>query len=208
MLYVFSVSKYSNISAQSFMKTIVQFLSLLLVLTYVAPLSAECPCKSAVNSQPQEKSPLCGTDESMVYEEAPVDFNPKMEVAGCYCEFQGKILFLLRNPHKAQGNTWCVPGGKLEKQETPLAAVLREVREETGLNLSADALTDCGSVFVRFPNSDIILYLFRVHLDVVPRVLKISRKENIAYRWLSFDEAMGMHLIPGGKECLRIVFSR
>lgn len=41
--------------------------------------------------------------------------------------------------------SWMLPGGGLHKHETPVAGVLREVREETGLTLKAMTLTDKGT---------------------------------------------------------------
>jgi len=60
------------------------------------------------------------------------NFHPSIEVAGCYCEYEDKILLLKRTPHKHQGDTWGIPGGKLDEGETPQIAVIREVFEEVG----------------------------------------------------------------------------
>lgn len=43
----------------------------------------------------------------------------------------GEILLIRRS----DGGTWDLPGGAVEPGETPAAAVLREVREETGLDV-------------------------------------------------------------------------
>ena len=44
------------------------------------------------------------------------------------------ILVARRAPEAHLGNTWEFPGGKVEPGEEPLAAALRELREETGLD--------------------------------------------------------------------------
>ena len=157
---------------------------------------------------PSKNSRLVSAESSAatVYLEPPADFLPRAEVGGCFCESEGKLLFLLRSSHKPQGNTWCVPGGKLEKGETPQAAVVREVKEETGLLLAEDSLTYCQKVYVRFPERDIVLHLFRAPLAVIPSELSIAPDEHSAYRWVTFDEAANLPLIPGGLECLRYVF--
>ena len=69
-----------------------------------------------------------------VFIEPPEGFHPIVEAAGCYCEWSDKMLFLKRHPLKSQGNTWGIPRGKLEKNENPRMAVIREIREEVGLN--------------------------------------------------------------------------
>lgn len=143
---------------------------------------------------------------AIVYLDPPADFLPRAEVGGCFCESEGKLLFLLRSSHKPQGNTWCVPGGKLEQGETPQAAVLREVMEETGLLLAEEALRYCQKVYVRFPDRDIVLHLFRAPLAAIPSELSIAPDEHSTYRWVTFDEAVSLPLIPGGLECLRYAF--
>ena len=46
--------------------------------------------------------------------------------------------------HVTGQNHWDLPKGGIDADETPLAAALRETREESGLRLSADALIDLG----------------------------------------------------------------
>lgn len=141
--------------------------------------------------------------ETRVLLEPPEDFSPEIEVAGCYCEHEGKLLLLLRNPQKPQGNTWCVPGGKLENGETPLEAVIREVREETGIKLSKKSLVYRRTIYVRFPERDLILHLFNAHFKKEPKSLSIAPDEHVACRWVTFSQALELPLIPGGEDCLR-----
>jgi 8-oxo-dGTP pyrophosphatase MutT (NUDIX family) len=41
---------------------------------------------------------------------------------------------------RAHRNQWALPGGRCDKGETPAAAALREMHEEVGLDLEADAV--------------------------------------------------------------------
>ena len=151
--------------------------------------------------------PLCGSHGTCVFVEPPKDFSQQVEVASCYCEHEGKLLLLLRHPQKPQGNTWCVPGGKLDKGETPIQAVVREVKEETGINLPTESLVYCRKVYVRFPKRDIVLHLFKSHLKKMPRGFDLARDEHTAYRWVTVEQALEMPLIPGGDDCLRLITS-
>lgn len=160
------------------------------------------------SSSLEEESCLCADVSNYIYEDPPEGFSSEMEVAGCFCEHEGKVLYLLRNAEKPQGNTWCLPGGKLEKGESPREAVIREVKEETGLELSAESLSFCRKLFVRFPNSEFTLHLFRSSFTALPEKLELAQKEHSNYRWVTYEEALQLPLINGGKECLQLALQR
>jgi 8-oxo-dGTP diphosphatase len=46
-------------------------------------------------------------------------------------------LLLIRRGHAPHAGSWSLPGGRVERGETPEQAVEREVREETGLEVRA-----------------------------------------------------------------------
>jgi mutator protein MutT len=174
------------------------------VQTYVVLLLLILSCFAEAKEEKSDPKKVLCDPLSYVFLEPPEKFSQQVEVAGCFCEFQGRILLLLRNPEKPQGNTWCIPGGKLNSGETPLQAIVREVEEETGLHLPDESLTYCRTVYIRFPNSDIVLHLFRIQLLDVPRGLCVSACEHSAYCWATLEEALEMPLIPGGGDCMRI----
>lgn len=56
---------------------------------------------------------------------------------------QQRVLIAKRPSHAAHGGQWEFPGGKLEEHESPLAALIREIKEEVGLSIiSADFLCE------------------------------------------------------------------
>ena len=57
----------------------------------------------------------------------------------CYIEKNEKYLMLYRNKKKndANGGKWIGVGGKIEENESPDEALIREVKEETGLTLTS-----------------------------------------------------------------------
>lgn len=138
---------------------------------------------------------------TLVFFEPPPDFHAKISVAGCYCEFGDKILLLKRTPHKHQGNTWGIPGGKLDEGETPRTATVREVFEEVGLSFQEENLEEIGEMYIRGLLNDYIFYRFRVRLSALP-VLNLNLEEHVEARWLTIEEALKLPLIYGGSEAL------
>jgi 8-oxo-dGTP diphosphatase/(d)CTP diphosphatase len=47
----------------------------------------------------------------------------------------GQILFLKRKNAKNANNMWCLPGGRINTHENAEKAIIREVKEETNLDL-------------------------------------------------------------------------
>lgn len=82
--------------------------------------------------------------------------------AVCVLEHDGEVLFLSQ-PHR---RGWSLPGGLLDRGETPAQAVTREVREEVGLAI------DPGDPLVTgvHPRTQSVDVVFGVRLDQRPEL--------------------------------------
>ncbi len=58
-------------------------------------------------------------------------------VAGIVRDARGRVLVARRQPGKHLAGLWEFPGGKCEEGETPLDALVRELREEIGIHVEA-----------------------------------------------------------------------
>ena len=75
---------------------------------------------------------------------------------------EGRVLFVQRGEDPGKGR-WTIPGGYVEEDETPDAAVVREVFEETGLRVRVTDLLAIRNTLR--DNDQNAYYVFRVELD-------------------------------------------
>src|SRR3546814_15149537 len=80
--------------------------------------------------------PLCPGDAAALLAPKPV----VLVVAVALVDADGRVLLTQRPPGKKLAGMWEFPGGKVEPNETPEAALLRELREELDLDISAACL--------------------------------------------------------------------
>ncbi len=123
-----------------------------------------------------------------------------MEVSSCYFTCQGRFLLLQSSEHKNFGGTWSAPGGKLEPNETPKAAALRETFEETGIELDPGAIRFFKTFYVRYPHLDFVYHIFYLDISSLPQI-ELQPKEHIAYVWATPEEMKAMPLMPGAYPC-------
>lgn len=143
---------------------------------------------------------------SEFYLEKPPNFHVKVEVSTVFMECERKLLLLQRASHTFSPGNWAVPGGKLEKNETPLEGLLREISEELQLSPPPKALKYFKSFYVRHPVIDYRLHLFQWLLTSIPKIT-ITPKEHQAFLWQPIDRFSEVPLIEGQLEAFRAVYS-
>ena len=115
------------------------------------------------------------------------------------------FVLLRRHSHKASGDAWGLPAGKVEPGENLKDAVLREVAEETGVSLSPDNIQHVGSYFVRDGTFDFEWHVFSATLDTKPDIV-IHPHEHSEFKWVTPTEALGMNLIHDLPESIEIFY--
>jgi len=68
-------------------------------------------------------------------QDAPVTAAVMHVMAGVLCDAHGRVLLAQRPAGKHLAGLWEFPGGKREPGESPRATLLRELREELGIEL-------------------------------------------------------------------------
>ncbi len=94
---------------------------------------------------------------------------------------------------------WEFPGGKVDAGETAAEAIIREAREEAGIEISLSDKTP--RAVIRTSNGEVEYSLFA--WDNAPSELPVTLShEHQAYKWVSFTEARGLTLMAPHREFL------
>jgi len=90
---------------------------------------------------------------------------------------------------------WGIPGGHIEKGETPKEAAIRETREETSLQL--------GDVSVLKEKNDVMIYYSNSFTGEV----KLDR-EHTDWAWVSYDELDNYDIAPNLKDSVNLALEK
>ncbi len=128
--------------------------------------------------------------------DSPVDLDctqPILWVAAvALVDVDGRVLLAQRPEGKSMAGLWEFPGGKVEPGELPEAALIRELREELGINVGVGCLTACSFASHTYENFHLFmpLYLCR-RWQGVPRA-----REGQALKWLRPGEMKNLAMPP------------
>lgn len=87
---------------------------------------------------------------------------PLLVAAAALLDGQGRVLVQRRPAGKAMAGLWEFPGGKLEPGETPEAALVRELREELGIDVPEAALRPACFAGAPLGDRRLLLLLYMV----------------------------------------------
>ncbi len=72
----------------------------------------------------------------------------------------GRVLLAQRPEGKAMAGLWEFPGGKVDPGETPEAALIRELAEELGIDVTASCLAPFTFASHTYPNFHLLMPLY------------------------------------------------
>jgi 8-oxo-dGTP diphosphatase len=84
----------------------------------------------------------------------------KLVVACALIDADGRVLIAERPPGKALAGLWEFPGGKLERNERPEEALIRELYEELGIVVREACLAPLTFASHRYPEFHLLMPLY------------------------------------------------
>ncbi len=119
---------------------------------------------------------------------------------GAVARHDGNLL-LIRRGHGPAAGEWSLPGGRLERGELVAEAVVRELREETGLE------GVCGELvgWVERIDPDGAHHFVILDFDVTilePGQPPVAGDDAAEARWIPLDQVVDLNLVDGLAEFL------
>lgn len=142
----------------------------------------------------------------MIQKTKPENFNQRFEVVSCFIEHDGHILLLRRHEKQSWGGRWGPSTGKLQDGESEINAVVREVKEESGLEIQPHHLNYFDKFYVNHGGYEFVFHVFHAPQPARPGVI-LNPYEHTDFAWVSPREAFSMELTPDEDEVIRIFYN-
>jgi len=137
--------------------------------------------------------------------EEPDDFKPIFEVTSAFCDFDWEFVLLLRQDHKWEPNMYWVPAWKIGQWESPKEALIRELKEETQLEIPDSEINFFKKVYARFPTYDFVYHMYYINFLTRPSII-INKEEHKEYLWTTPAKSLDLNLIYWLDDCIRLFY--
>lgn len=132
--------------------------------------------------------------------------NIKLVVCVALIDEDGRVLIAQRPEGKSLEGFWEFPGGKVEMNESPETALIRELHEELGINTWGSCLAPLTFASHKYDEFHLLmpLYICRKWSGIV------QARENQALKWLTPAQILKVKMLPADLPlvaCLRDLLS-
>lgn len=129
------------------------------------------------------------------------DYEVVFSAVGVLRDEMGRVLILKRSINdRSFPGKWSLPGGKVDAGETVEQAVIREVKEEAGLDVEIIRAIGVNESLLSTRNRKYVIYSFAVQIKNKSDVQLSHEHED--YRWVFPQEARNLPLAGGVTEKL------
>jgi 8-oxo-dGTP diphosphatase len=128
--------------------------------------------------------------------------------AGAIVRRKGTVL-LVRRKYEPNRGLWALPGGLVEVGESVQDAVVREVKEETGLGVRLEGLFDVGTDIHLDDRSKLRYHFVLIDYVATPASGRVRlNNESSEYGWFSSAEIGKLEISRGTRDVLESYFRR
>lgn len=118
------------------------------------------------------------------------------DVCGAFIEKDGLILMAQRKEKDSFSLKWEFPGGSVEDGELRETCIVREIKEELGMEVECGRLL--GTFEDEIPTLKIIIYLYECRIVAgSPKALDVRD-----FKWIKLKEAGKLDLAPADRKIL------
>jgi 8-oxo-dGTP diphosphatase len=145
---------------------------------------------------------IFGPPDAPAADEASPGAKPLLLVAACaLVDVDGRVLLARRPEGKKMAGLWEFPGGKLNPGETPEAALIRELKEELGIDVAAACLAPFAFASHDYEGFHLLMPLF------VCRRWKgtPSPRENQTLAWVRASKLTDYEMPPADKPLIPLL---
>jgi 8-oxo-dGTP diphosphatase len=121
--------------------------------------------------------------------------------AAALVDGDGRVLLQQRPPGKSLAGLWEFPGGKIEPGELPEAALIRELREELGIDVAPACLAPATFASEAIAPGHLLMLLYVCRKWVgVPRAIEAT-----ALRWARPVEMFALPMPPADRPLIGLL---
>lgn len=131
--------------------------------------------------------------------------SPKIQVVTSFLQRDNRILVLQRARKDLQYKLWGIPGGKLDQGESPFSGLMREIYEETKIEIKLQDSQLLGTALSRTPcDGQYGLYIYHSKVAEDSKII-INPTEHYKFRWVTLEEFQSLDLLTAQREAFLLV---
>ena len=126
---------------------------------------------------------------------------PLLVVACALVDIDGRVLLAQRPQGKRMAGLWEFPGGKIKAGETPEAALIRELKEELGIDVTQACLAPLSFASHAYDDFHLLMPLYVCRQwdgQIVPQ-------EGQATQWVRPRDMFGLDMPPADKPLIAML---